>query len=354
MDKRLLVLILSSLLLSGCWDELLFKDVTIVPLAGMEGGDDDVHMTFAFPVFDGNQIKFSTSKGKGNSMKEAQMNANYSTKEALNLSKMEVLLVSEEMARDNLYQYLDNVYRAPRNRLQSYMALVEGDIQTYFNPSGDLQGEVSNYYTELLLTGKIYTYFPPANLQRAGTLLLENTQDLALPYLRIDEEGLPQLVGVGLFSGKDFTGYVLERREAMLATLLSGEKGKFTRFSYKLENDEKENELTFDVLKVKDNWDILNDRIIIRMKLKATMEAFPDYHHNTQAVEKQLSEKLTKDFNDVVGKMQEAKSDMIGLGRKVQAFHPEIWNRGRWQDTFSELPITVEAELTFRDLGILE
>lgn len=82
------------------------------------------------------------------------------------------------------------------------------------------------------------------------------------------------------------------------------------------------------------------------------MEAFPESYKGLETAEKQLSEKLTNEFNEVVRKMQTAKSDGIGLGRKVRAFHPELWKRGKWQDTFSEMPITVEAELRFRDAGI--
>ena len=70
-------------------------------------------------------------------------------------------------------------------------------------------------------------------------------------------------------------------------------------------------------------------------------------------VEKFLSKELTKDFNKVVKKMQEAKSDAVGFGRTVRAFHPKLWEKGDWNDTFSELPINVKVKAEIIRTGIL-
>ena len=66
-------------------------------------------------------------------------------------------------------------------------------------------------------------------------------------------------------------------------------------------------------------------------------------------MEKFLSKEMTKEFNEVIKKLQEAKSDGVGFGRTVRAFHPALWNKGDWQDTFSEtcqLTVKVKAKIT--------
>lgn len=53
---------------------------------------------------------------------------------------------------------------------------------------------------------------------------------------------------------------------------------------------------------------------------------------------------MTKEFNGVVKKLQEAKSDAVGFGRPVRAFHPALWGKGDWTDTFAKLPISVKVK----------
>src|SRR5690606_33843275 len=60
MNKRIAgILLLATILLSGCWDEEEYKDVTIVPLMGVELKSGKVVTTYAFPVFQNGSIAFS-------------------------------------------------------------------------------------------------------------------------------------------------------------------------------------------------------------------------------------------------------------------------------------------------------
>ena len=102
------------------------------------------------------------------------------------------------------------------------------------------------------------------------------------------------------------------------------------------------------MLDYKKKWDIQDSKIDATYKLKFSVEEFPHDHLDKEKTRKEveefLSKELTKDFNKVIKKLQEAKSDAVGFGRTVRAFHPNLWNKGKWQDTFSELDINVKVE----------
>ena len=70
-------------------------------------------------------------------------------------------------------------------------------------------------------------------------------------------------------------------------------------------------------------------------------------------LEEHLSKELTKDFNGVIKKLQASKSDIVGFGRTVRAFHPHLWKKGKWSDTFSELDIQAKVEVEITRTGIL-
>ncbi len=107
------------------------------------------------------------------------------------------------------------------------------------------------------------------------------------------------------------------------------------------EKDDKSYPITVELASYKKKWDIQDSKIDATYKMKFSVEEFAHDHldedKTRKEVEKFLSKELTKDFNKVIKKMQEAKSDAVGFGRPVRAFHPHLWNKGKWQDTFSEL-----------------
>ena len=104
-------------------------------------------------------------------------------------------------------------------------------------------------------------------------------------------------------------------------------------------------------------WDIQDSKIDATYKMKFNVDEFAHDHldqdKTRKELEKFLSKELTKDFNEVIKKLQEAKSDPVGFGRSVRAFHPNLWNKGKWQDTFSELDINVKVEAEITRTGIL-
>jgi spore germination protein KC len=92
--------------------------------------------------------------------------------------------------------------------------------------------------------------------------------------------------------------------------------------------------------------------------MKLSVEEFSYDHLDEEKTRKEvgefISKELTKDFNKVIKKLQEAQSDAVGFGRTVRAFHPNLWDKGKWHDTFSELDINVKVEAEITRTGILD
>ena len=57
-------------------------------------------------------------------------------------------------------------------------------------------------------------------------------------------------------------------------------------------------------------------------------------------------------MNEVMEKLQKAKSDAIGLGRTVRAFHPNLYKED-WSEHFSTLKIPVKVEVDIVKTGVL-
>ena len=358
MRNKGLILLVCLLILSGCWDEKLLKDVTIVSLVGIEGTPGDVKAEFAFPVIENESISYLTSSGTGLSLRDARGDANHRTKEALDIASVEVILIAEESAKSDLYAYLDMLYRDPRNRLSGHIAIVQGELKPYFESTENMQEDVAGYYVELLHTAVMYTYTPDISIQTTATTLFGEDMDLALPYIKIDEESkTPEIAGVALFSGKKFTGETLDVRESIILSLLKKKKGRYTRLFYYWKDDKRESPLAVEVINIKKKWKITKNEINATYDFDLNVEEFPhdslDEEKMIKELDKFLSKELTKEFNGVVNKLQKAKSDSVGFGRTVRAFHRDLWDKGDWQETFSEIPIDVKVNAKITRTGIL-
>ncbi|EMR06759.1 germination protein, Ger(x)C family [Bhargavaea cecembensis DSE10] len=360
MNKLTICLMLCIPLLAGCWDQLSFRDLQVVTLIGIEGEKGDVTIHFSFPSHTDDQVEYLTAKAKGYSFADAKNEINVRTSEVIDISQLEVLLISEETAGDNLYDSLDNLYRTPRNRLTSNVALVQGDMEAFMtqNNTKGIGSNVPDFITHLLKTSDEYSLSVNHDLQEVCTLLFAEDKDLALPVLKIGEEsGHPELAGTALFKGKSATGTMLTTSESKILAIMEQNTGKFLRGTYEVEVEGEEFFMTIEYVNGNKNWDIKGDQVNMSYDIEVEIEEFPHgavlEKDRIQEIEKQLSEHITADMENLLEILQETGSDAIGLGYEVRAFHQDLWKKGDWNETFSELDIKADANITIKRTGIM-
>ncbi|HJF32594.1 MAG TPA: Ger(x)C family spore germination protein [Sporosarcina psychrophila] len=355
---KLIIILSSCLLLAGCWDEVLYRDVAIVPLMGIDGGPGAIDGFYSFASIEEESITYATAEGKGISLRASRNNAFTHTNEMLDVSQLEVALISEKAAKHDVYNYLDVLFRAPRNRLSGRLIVAKGDMKEYFDKLGMLPMSPPEFYRGLLDTSIKFSLIPDLDLQKMGTYLFDAGIDVALPAVRIAKEtGFPEVFGTALFKDKVFSGHYLDRKESAILQGLQKKKNKYLQFIYIWEKDGVKYPITVEYVKSKKKWDIKDGRIDLSYKFKFSVEEFPHNHleyEKTQIeVNEFLSKELTKDFQKVIDKLQEAESDPIGFGQTVRAFHPEIWGKGKWHDTYVNMDIKIKVKAEIVRTGIL-
>ena len=82
--------------------------------------------------------------------------------------------------------------------------------------------------------------------------------DLTLPYIKMSETaGIPEVAGVALFSGKDFTGHTLDKKESIIVQVLKKKPGKYTMSSLICgKKTVKRIRLLSKLIRYKKKWDI--------------------------------------------------------------------------------------------------
>lgn len=339
------------LLLVGCWDERLYKNSSVVSLTGFEGEMGDVTAYYAYPEATTTEMKTIIIIGKGMSPRAVRQNAELKVEQTLDLSVLSAILISEDTAKDDIYEYLDIYFRDAANPITPKVAIIQGDLKPFFELSEQKVTTAGEFYNRFITSLEENSMVIPYTLQTAGSVLFEQAQDLALPYIKMDEDK-PMADGVALFSGRSFTGETLSSEQGLLLNILNESLGHAARITYLYE----ESPVSIRVNKSKRNISVSEDKIEIVQKIEVVVTEFPQDHLKEKQVREKLqkfiSEKIEKDMNEVMKKLQEAKSDAIGLGRIVRAYHPSLYKKD-WNDHFSTLDIPIKVEVEIVKTGIL-
>ncbi|MER1958096.1 MAG: Ger(x)C family spore germination protein [Solibacillus sp.] len=339
-------------MLVGCWDERLYKNSSVVSLTGFEGRIGDVTAYYAYPEATTEEMKTIVITGNGVSPRAVRQDAELKVEQTLDLSVLSTVLISEDTAKEDIYEFIDIYFRDSTNPITSKMAITQGELKPFFELSENFQSTTGEFYNRFIISLEENSLVIPYTVQTAGSLLFEPAQDLALPYIKMDKENRPVADGLALFSGRFYTGKNLSATQGVLLNILNESLGRTARINYLYEGSP----VSILINRAKRDVNVTEKEIEINNKLDVVITEFPRDHLREREIrtelQKFLSEKIEKDMNEMMGKLQEAKSDAIGLGRIVRAYHPRLYKED-WSEHFSTLNIPINVEVEIVKTGIL-
>lgn len=343
------------LLLSGCWDERLNKDFASIPMMGFDGKLEGLTGYFGLPGKQHNTNEFLVVTGEGISVEDVALKVDEKVNERIDLSKLTSILFSDEAAKSDLYSYLDLYYRTARNRLNTVLIITEGSTEPFIKYGEKMGDDVNNYYEQFVEGFKLNGVVPDINLQLACSYLLDEGIDLALPYMKISNEGgVPELDGVALFSERKFSGKTLNREESIALQLLKGKKGKYTYLTFSYEKTPIT--IRVDNVRRKMKWNGTELELEYKMKV-GIIEYYKDHLKEEKVLKKLedfLEEAITKKMEEVLKTLHDANSDAIGVGRYARAFRTDLFKEGEWKEIYPTLTITPSVEIKIIESGILD
>ncbi|RDY70262.1 Ger(x)C family spore germination protein [Halobacillus trueperi] len=372
MKKYLIAGIVSLLFLTGCWDERQFKNVKLVLSLGFDQGEEgQIIQTVSIP-----SVSRATEGPGSESLQilstsahtplQARGKIDRMIPESYDPAKVKVIVLGEDLAKQDIYPILDDMYRNPRSNLNAYLAVVEeGTAQDVISMNHTGATRISNYISGLLEAAVSSTHATGENLQLLCAELLEPGIDFSIPLLKIEDDGnLLTFSGMGLFHDKTYTGEKIGAEQTTLYMLLQGEKGRVARLTKKIDDHGKDEILDYITVSVAENdrkMKIENKdgeiAVTINLDMKVKIVEYPSDHlyvkGRIEEIGKKLSEKLTDESVDIISQVQEANSDVFGIGRRVKAYHPEVWKELDWREEFPEISIEPKVKVEIIQHGII-
>ncbi|MEN8699990.1 Ger(x)C family spore germination protein [Bacillus infantis] len=362
---KLAWLLIIVLILGGCWDERLLKNSRLVYISAFDltkGGKYESTSIIRNTTKVPNPQQEATNeiaKGEGLNIQDTRLAINRSLAGEFDPSKSKVLILGEELAKRDIYDVLDIVYRIPRTPIVAKVAVAEGNAGTLLDENHKNEPLLGEFLYELLLNSEESTEIQQLTVQNICTILFDEGKDFMVPYIKNDEANKKiEVSGSALFHDRIFTGKVITPEQSSLLLLFMDKMNKECRFVYKLSKGET---VTFAVNKVKRelNYTYSYGRTVFKadLSIDIDIEEYPlDHLHEkkiSEELSRKISQKMSDDAKEVFRILKEEKADVLGLGRELIAFRPDIWENIKGSEYYAKVDVKPEVRIHISGNGII-
>jgi Ger(x)C family germination protein len=367
--SNVLLITLVSFCLTGCWDREYLKDLHLAYCSAIDYTENgEIKETIELiipPDVEQTATKSEIHSSTGPTVRNASNQLRNRVRGNIRFIKYGFELMGKTMAEQGLYPILDVNYRDPSNPTSNVRLIItEGEASQILEQKMVGELKIGEFLKQKIDSLEEMSVFPKETADTVFRSLKDPGHDFALPYIDRNE-GEIIAKGVALFHDQNYSG-MLNPDQSIMMVLLMGQQGKNARFTKKLDlghSDDIRNFITINVgskkIKRKFKVSIADDESIdvnLGLELKAVVEEFTDTldEKELKKVSQELSELLTKEAETVVNEIQKANCDIFGVGRKLIAYHHNVWSNKNWSEDYRKVKFHTKVDVKIVSTGILQ
>ncbi len=411
----ILMLVVFSAILPGCYDKREVDDLTYVTAIGLDKGKSNflrLTVQIAAPLQSAGKSggEEGGGGGGGGGGKEVVMTVecpslfsgldmlNNSLSKQIFISHAKLIVISEDVAREGLDKYLHAMIRSREFRPSMYVAVSRGSAEEYIRSvKPSLESSTSKYYEMVFKSGRFTGLIPGIQLNdfyiRSETLnrqpvanliavsKFDKTEDFSSEYSTYKEKGrdyplegdfkagdVPRIgdvkgeaMGLAVFDGNQMVGE-LDGEENGYYMMVTGE---YNHAYWSIPDPKVNNSLV--ILNIKQGRtpvsrvEMVGGKPLVHVKITleadiASIQSDQDYETNTQMFERSASNFLKEGMLKMLKKTSsEYHSDICGFGRSMQSKFPtwSKWEDFKWPDRYKDTSFDVNVDLKIRRPGLI-
>lgn len=296
----------------------------------------------------GTSVLLANRGGVGRGVADAVGLIQSRTDRQFNFGVTQVVLVSEDLAREGLTRYLDYLWRKPEFPQLAHVIVVRGKAGEMLE-SGGPSGTAF----------RLYQYTLTARAAAAGTIPIPFWRFLALSYSGTEDAWAPLIalekghfsgVGTAVFQGDRMTGALGKPETAALSWVLHA--GGFEGLSAVIPNSAAPLSLHVQTAAVR-RW--IDSQGSGHLQLALTTELQEGYRINLftegpASLEAAAAEAALVDIRSAVTALQSARSDVMGFGEWLRERSPSDVTSD-WANAFARLPVVVDVTVRIHASG---
>lgn len=374
----ILVLLVNLLILiPGCWDNREIADQAIVTGIGVDKGTQDrlritVQMIIPAAVGvgaqgggDGAQKTVFVAWAEARTIHEALNLVAKQSNRVLLLSHKEIIVVSEELAREGIVPVIDWHIRARETRSKNWLVVTSATAQEVLElpPSGVANIPAFNIGDNIKLSFQ-HSKVPLARVFDFASAITGETKDPVAVALHLtkDKPPRPKISGSAVFRDFKLAGYLTETetrgylwvtgdtKRGFISARLPGVNNKYIALQMRGSKIKVQPEFQNGIPVIKVNIDIksaLDETAELALKLDR-----PEVIDELEAL---MERQITMEVEAAVTKAQQLDADIFGFGDSIKRKHPAVWEdlKYDWEWIFPVLEVEVTVKSIIRRTGML-
>lgn len=359
--KKASLVILLLLLLTGCWDQMQLRHLQLVDIASFDLDEESGNIVLQYIVTTlksagqgGGESSSEITELKGPSLVEAISESEYIDRAPFLGVNTRIYAMSKSFASHNPSPKLNFLLNAPYAAINSPVVVFDGSISKILKTNVKNKKEFTNLLYEFVSSLETNGIMSNVTLMHFIQSNKEPLDDIALPLLKQSDSDL-EFNGALLFRQGTNTGEKLDEEQVRLVMLLLGkDQGKQRLTGHMSENDDGRNYGVY--LKKMDSKITVHPekngmpkvKIKVRLKMNSIEAGETVQLLNTNSVnqmEKQLSKHLEEQSMETIKTLQKANCDLLGIGKQLKAYHPNIWKSLKWRKDYPRLSIETNFDV---------
>lgn len=375
--RYLAIIIIATMFLGGCWNYAPLKERSIVVAVGLDkrvDGKIELSLQIANPaLIKPDQIvqenAVTVVSDNGDTVFEAVRGMLKKVNRKPYYGHLQLIVIGEELAKDNIKEILDFFERDHEPRLIPYVVVAKGlKAKEILSATSNL-----SYIPAIHIKNTIENAKGSGKIKRKT--LIEILKEINYPEYNpllgvIQREGRKQvkkisdlkIEGTGVFRYTKLIGY-LDGKETRALTFLKDEmksgiikiknplhKDKFVSIEIissksKIEAELKENEPSF-AINIKTKVSLGGQQGKGDLTTEKMIEKLED---ETKAT-------IKKDVSEMIQKVQKVyESDVLGFAEVISKKYPEYWskNKDKWNRTFPNVSVNVNVDVEMKRFGLI-
>ncbi len=331
--KKILILIILALLLTGCYDNIELDDLAIITGVGIDYKEDEFYLTYEIlsdtKTEENTALLSYTVSGKGKSISEAFINTNYKVSKKAYFAHLKVVVISESIINGHFDEITDYILRDTNIRSE-FKVVVANDT----SPEEILKNNSKNHpvvsevivnlidnekYNNNLVIGETF--------KEIIAKIISDNYDVILNTVSIKDKEIA-INNSFIFKKYDYQA-TLTKQDSTLYNML-------TKNIISMEFDKyyDDKNVTITITSSDSSIDVTANKISITANLEGKVL---ENNANFDLTKTKFYDKLNKDFSKIIEKdiksfielLQDNKSDVLGLQeiyyKKTRKDNKNLW-----------------------------
>lgn len=387
MIKKLFILITIitiSIFSTGCWNYYELSDLAIVTSIGIDKIDDEfkISLIIANTSSDtsGSEIQAKTTilTGTGKTMNEAFVDAKTKSSKEIYTGHFSLLLISEDVANQNMYEVLESILRNPesirkvafviaKNKTSNEILKTLSPLETF--PSETILLNIRNSVNSIGISHEVNVSDFVYNIVNYGidnmlpTITIEGIEDEenSTESLKdIEMESVLKVDEIALFKDYKIVGYldyeyskninILTNKVKSLTTNINCYDDLEKYISIKIDDPKTTIELTTKPLKYKFN--VKAEGSIYETNCKLDLKS-PDV---IKKIENSIRGNIYSNLKDTINLIKDYEVDILGLGNLLYKKDHKKWYslKDNWDYTYKNIDFDIDLDFNLKTKGSLE